>query len=78
MDRKKKIIDMEPNVTIATTKVQLEVPKDSKEGECLFYSWMWVKGTLIHFIVDNKIQKTIISAKVINVGNVLYYLNLLD
>jgi len=43
-DRRKQIIDVEPNATISTTKIQKEEPKDLKEEECLFHSHMWVKG----------------------------------
>ena len=37
-DRGKKIIDAEPNATIATTKIQKEEPEDSEEEEHLFHS----------------------------------------
>ena len=37
-DRGKKIIDVEPNTTIATTKIQKEEPEYSEEEECLFHS----------------------------------------
>ena len=46
-DKGKKIIDAEPNSTIATTKIQKEEPEDPKEEECLFHSHMWVKGSLL-------------------------------
>jgi hypothetical protein len=59
------IIDVEPSATITTTKVQPSEPKELEEGECLFHSQMWVKGALIHFIVDNGSQKNLISTKVI-------------
>ena len=36
--RGKKIIDAEPNATIATTKIQKEEPEDSEEEERLFHS----------------------------------------
>jgi hypothetical protein len=48
----KKIIDDEPIDIIANTKVQPSEPEEPKEGECLFHSQMWVKGDLLHFIVD--------------------------
>jgi hypothetical protein len=48
-----RIIDAKPSVTIDTTKVHPEEPKDPEEGECIFHSQMWVKGTPLHFIVDN-------------------------
>jgi hypothetical protein len=47
------IIDVEPSATIATTKVRPSEPEEPEEGEHLFHSQMWVKGALIHFIVDN-------------------------
>jgi hypothetical protein len=49
----KKIIDVEPSAMVSATKVRLSEPEELEEGECLFYSQMWVKGALIHFIVDN-------------------------
>jgi hypothetical protein len=45
--------------------IQLEEPTDPEEGEYLFHSQMWVKGTPLHFIVDNQSQKNLISAEVI-------------
>jgi hypothetical protein len=47
------IIDVEPGATVPTTKVQLGEPDRPEEGECLFHSHMWVKGTSLHFIIDN-------------------------
>ena len=44
-DRGNKIIDAEPNTTIATMKIQKEEPEDSEEEEHLFHSQMWVKGS---------------------------------
>jgi hypothetical protein len=44
-DRGKQIIDVEPNATVATTKIQKEEPKDPEEAEHLFHSKMWVKGS---------------------------------
>jgi hypothetical protein len=38
---------------------------DPEEGERLFHSQMWVKGTLLHFIVDSGSQKNLISSEVI-------------
>jgi hypothetical protein len=40
-------------------------PEEPEEGECLFHSQMWVKGALIHFIVDSGSQKNLISVEVI-------------
>jgi hypothetical protein len=61
LEKGKWIIDAEPNITIATTKFHLEELEKNEEGECLFHSQMWVKGTLLHFIIDNGIQKKLIS-----------------
>jgi hypothetical protein len=36
-----------------------------EEGENLFHSQMWVKGALIHFIVDSGRKKNLISAEVV-------------
>jgi hypothetical protein len=61
----KRIIDVKPGATIATTKVQPSEPEEPEEGKRLFHSQMWVKGTLLHFIVDSGSQKNLISAKVV-------------
>jgi hypothetical protein len=58
------IIDVEPNAIFATTKVQPSEPEEPEEGECLFHSHMWVKGTLLHFIVDSNSQKNLILSEV--------------
>jgi hypothetical protein len=47
------IIDVEPNAIVATTKLHPGEPDEPEEGECLFHSKTWVKGTPLHFIVDN-------------------------
>jgi hypothetical protein len=47
------IIDMEPSATIANTKLQPDELDEQEEGEHLFHSQMWVKGTPLHFIVDS-------------------------
>jgi hypothetical protein len=44
-DSGKQIIDVEPNATIATMKIQKEEPEDPEEEEHLFHSKMWVKGS---------------------------------
>ena len=59
-DRGKNIIDVDPNATIAITQIQKEEPKDLEEGERLFHSYMWVKGSPLHFIVDSGRQKNLI------------------
>jgi hypothetical protein len=51
--------------TFTTTTIQPEEPVDPEEGERLFHSRMWVKGTPLHFIVDSDIQKNLISAEVV-------------
>jgi hypothetical protein len=48
-----------------TATIQPEEPEDPEEGEHLFHSQMWVKGTPLHFIVDSGSQKNLISAEVI-------------
>eukprot|EP00253_Pinus_taeda_P033433 PITA_33433 len=64
-DKGKHIIDVEPNATIATMKIQKEEPKDPEEEEHLFHSQMWVKGSLLQFIVDRGSQKKLISVEVL-------------
>jgi hypothetical protein len=59
------MIDVEPSAIVATTKVQLGEPDELEEGECLFHSQMWVKGTPLHFIIDSGSQKNLISTEVI-------------
>jgi hypothetical protein len=61
---KRQIIDADPIAIVATTAIQPEEPIDPEEGECLFHSQMWVKGTPLHFIVDSGSQKNLISAEV--------------
>ena len=60
-EKGKHIIDAEPNVTVATPKIQKEELEDPEEEEHLFHSQMWVKGSLLQFIVDNGSQKNLIS-----------------
>jgi hypothetical protein len=62
---KRQIIDTDPTAIVATTTIQPKEPIDLEEGECLFHSQMWVKGTLVHFIVDSGNQKNQISAEVV-------------
>jgi hypothetical protein len=61
---KRQIIDAGPIAIVATTKIQPEEPTDPEEGEHLFQSQMWVKGTALHFIVDSGSQKNLISVEV--------------
>jgi hypothetical protein len=63
-ERGRCIIDVEPSVIIATTKLHPSEPYEKEEGEHLFHSQMWVKGTLLHFIVDSSNQNKIILAEV--------------
>jgi hypothetical protein len=56
----KRIIDAKTSATVTTTKFQPSEPEEPEEGECLFYSHMWVKGTLLHFIFDRGSQKNLI------------------
>jgi hypothetical protein len=51
-----------------TTTIQREEPIDPEEGECLFHSQMWVKGTPLHDIVDIRSHKSLISVEVQTVG----------
>jgi hypothetical protein len=62
---KRQIIDADPTATVANATIQPEEPVDPEEGERLFHSQMWVKGTPLHFIVDNGSQKNLISAEVV-------------
>jgi hypothetical protein len=62
-NKRRQIIDAEPTATVATATIQPE--EDPEEGERLFHSQMWVKGTPLHFIVDSGSQKNIISAEVV-------------
>jgi hypothetical protein len=56
------IIDTKPSAIVITTRVH---PSEPEEGKHLFHSQMWVKGAPLHFIVDRRIQKKLISVKVI-------------
>jgi hypothetical protein len=62
---KGQIIDSDPTTIVATASIQLEEPIDPEEGECLFHSQIWVKGSPLHFIVDSRSKKNLISAEVI-------------
>ena len=59
------IIDTKPSTTISTTKLQPGELDEQEEGEHLFHSQMWVKGTPLHFIVDSGSQKNLILAEVV-------------
>jgi hypothetical protein len=60
----RQIINSNPTVTVTTTTIQLEEPIYLEEGEHLFHSQMWVKGTPLHFTFDNGSPKKLISTKV--------------
>jgi hypothetical protein len=64
-ERGRWIIDAKPSATVATTKLHPGEPYEPKEGECLFHSQMWVKGTLLHFIIASGSQKSLISTEVV-------------
>jgi hypothetical protein len=53
---KGQIIDADPTAIVSTATIQPE------EGEHLFRSQIWVKGTPLHFIIDSGSQKNLISA----------------
>jgi hypothetical protein len=65
LERGRHIIDTEPSATVATTKLQYGELNELEEGEHLFHSQMWVKGTLLHFIMDSDSHKNLISAEVV-------------
>jgi hypothetical protein len=64
LEKEIQIIDVEPSSTVATTKLQPGELDDVEEGECLFHSHMWIKCTLLHFIIDGISQKNLISVEV--------------
>jgi hypothetical protein len=53
LERWRQMIDTKSSATVATTKLHPGEPDKPEEGEHLLYSHMWVKGTLLHFIIDN-------------------------
>jgi hypothetical protein len=52
LEPKTQIIDMKANAIIVTTKIHPSEPDEPEEGEHLFHSHIWMKGNLLHFIVD--------------------------
>jgi hypothetical protein len=62
---KRQIIDVDPTVIIATVVIQPEEPTDHEEGDHLYHSHMWVKGTPLHFIIDSGSHNNLISVEVI-------------
>jgi hypothetical protein len=65
LERGRQIIGIEPSATVAITKLHPCESNEPEEGEHLFHSHMWVKGTPLHFIVDSGIQKNLISVEVV-------------
>jgi hypothetical protein len=63
--------DVKPNAIITTTKVHPSEPEEPEEGECLSHSRMWVKGAMLHFIVNSGSQKNLISLEFIKQLNML-------
>jgi hypothetical protein len=63
--RGRRIINVKPSATVATTKLQHCEQDELEEGECLLHSQMWVKCTPLHFIIDSGSQKNLISVEVI-------------
>jgi hypothetical protein len=62
LERGRLIIDVKPSATVSTTKLQPSEPDEPEEGECLFHSQMWVKGTPLHFIIDSGSHNNLIFA----------------
>lgn len=60
----KNIIDVESNATVSTTKIQKNEPRDREEGERLFHSQIWVKCSLLKFIVDSGSQNNLILVEI--------------
>jgi hypothetical protein len=65
LEGEKHISDVEPSATVATTKFQPSKLEEPDEGERFFHLQMWVKGDLLHFIVNSDIQKNLILAEVV-------------
>jgi hypothetical protein len=61
----RQIIDVKPSAIVATTKIYPGKPDEKEEGDHLFHSQMWVKGTSMHFIIDIGSHKKLILAEVI-------------
>jgi hypothetical protein len=59
------IINAYPTSTVATAIIQPKEPTYPEEGEHIFHSNMWVKGTPLNFIVDRRSQKNLILEEVI-------------
>jgi len=62
----RQIINADPYASVATTtKVNPNESNELEEGESIFHSHMWVKGTPLHFIIDSSSHKNLISVEVI-------------
>ena len=57
-DKGEQIIDVDESAIFSTTKLQREDPEDPEEGECLFHSQMWVKGSPLQFLSIAKAKRT--------------------
>jgi len=64
-EKGRQIIDAKHSAIVSTTKVHPGEPDEPNEGEHLFHSHMWVKGTPMHFIIDKGSYKNLISVEVI-------------
>jgi hypothetical protein len=53
LEKGRRIIETEPSATVSTTKIHPDELDELKEGERLFHSQMWMKGTQLHFIIDS-------------------------
>jgi hypothetical protein len=62
LEKGRQITDTKPSSTVVTTKIHPREPNEPEEGENLFHSQMWVKGTPLHFIIDSASQNNLISA----------------
>jgi hypothetical protein len=50
-NKRRHIIDAKPTAIVVTTTIQPEEPEDPEEGEHIFHSQMWVKGTPLHLLL---------------------------
>ena len=64
-DKGKNIVEANPNAIVSTTKIQKEELEYLEEEERIFHSQMWVKGSLLQFIVHSGSQKNLISIEVV-------------
>jgi hypothetical protein len=58
---KGQIINIDSTTIVVIAAIEPEEPTDPEEGEPLFHSHIWVKGTLLYFITDNGSQNNLIS-----------------